>query len=49
MSLRLNCQFVDYRFDEAEQPVNGVAVKYRGSDPEEIIADLVVDTTGRAS
>ena len=49
VSLRLNCQFVDYRFDEAKQTVTGVVVKHEGSEPEELTADLVVDTTGRAS
>lgn len=49
VSLRADCQFVDYRFDDAEQTVDGVVVKQGKPEPEELTADLVVDATGRAS
>ena len=49
VSLRPNCRFVDYRFDDAEQTVDGVVVKHKESETEDLTADLVVDATGRAS
>ena len=49
VSLQSDCQFVDYRFDEAERTVDGVVVKQGESEPEELTAGLVVDATGRTS
>lgn len=42
------CQFTDYLTDDAGESVEGVAVRDDG-DRTEMLADLVVDATGRAS
>ncbi|WP_436925710.1 FAD-dependent oxidoreductase [Halosimplex amylolyticum] len=43
------CQFRDYRTDDAGRAVTGVTVRDGGGPPETFAADLVVDATGRTS
>ena len=43
------CQFKTYLTDEAATTVEGVAVTDDASEPEHLVADLVVDATGRTS
>ena len=48
VSLRENCQFVDYLVGEAAADVEGISIRQDGRT-ESIPADLVVDATGRTS
>ncbi|HZD44084.1 MAG TPA: hypothetical protein VE134_08530, partial [Methanomicrobiales archaeon] len=48
VSLRPNCQFVEYLCDDMATVVDGVVVR-EGGEREELHADLVVDATGRTS
>ena len=47
--LRGNRPFVDYLATDAATTVNGVVVRNQDGDREELVADLVVDATGRTS
>lgn len=47
--LRPSCRTIDYLTDDAATTVEGVVVEREGSTPEELVADLVVDATGRTS
>jgi 2-polyprenyl-6-methoxyphenol hydroxylase-like FAD-dependent oxidoreductase len=49
VTLRGDCQFTDYRFDESAGRVTGVAVRGPDGEATELAADLVVDATGRTS
>jgi 2-polyprenyl-6-methoxyphenol hydroxylase-like FAD-dependent oxidoreductase len=48
ISLRENCQFIDYLVGETPPNVEGISIRQDGRT-EEVPADLVVDATGRAS
>jgi 2-polyprenyl-6-methoxyphenol hydroxylase-like FAD-dependent oxidoreductase len=47
--LRAGCRCTDYLVDEDETTVEGVVVRDGDAAPEDVAADLVVDSTGRAS
>jgi 2-polyprenyl-6-methoxyphenol hydroxylase-like FAD-dependent oxidoreductase len=49
VTLRGECQWTDYRFDEAAGRVTGVEVRDADGDTDDLAADLVVDATGRTS
>jgi 2-polyprenyl-6-methoxyphenol hydroxylase-like FAD-dependent oxidoreductase len=49
VSLREECGFVDYLADDAATAVEGVVIRNRDGEREELAADLVVDATGRTS
>jgi 2-polyprenyl-6-methoxyphenol hydroxylase-like FAD-dependent oxidoreductase len=49
VTLRGDCQFTDYRFDESAGRVTGVLVRDADGETTELAADLVVDATGRTS
>lgn len=49
VAIRDGCQFTDYRLDETTDTVEGVTVRNESGDVETILADLVVDATGRTS
>ncbi|SDR13136.1 FAD-dependent monooxygenase [Natronobacterium texcoconense] len=49
VEMRSGCQFVDYVADGESTAVEGVTIRNRESDRERLVADLVVDATGRTS
>jgi flavin-dependent dehydrogenase len=48
VTIRSHCRFVEFLVDDTTA-VNGVAIRNRASEREELPADLVVDATGRTS
>ncbi|UTF52283.1 FAD-dependent oxidoreductase [Natronosalvus rutilus] len=49
VTFRSRCQWVDYLTDGSDSTVTGVSINAEEGDTEELVADLVVDATGRTS
>lgn len=49
VELRGGCSFFDYRYDDDRGDVDGVRLRDRAGETEDLAADLVVDATGRTS
>ncbi|MFH5802220.1 FAD-dependent oxidoreductase [Haladaptatus sp. CMAA 1911] len=49
VTIQSGCQFIDYLVDDAATVVDGVVLRNRDGEQEDLHADLVVDATGRTS
>ncbi|MFP8958003.1 FAD-dependent oxidoreductase [Natrialbaceae archaeon A-CW3] len=49
VDIRTQCQFIEYLVDDEATGIEGIAMRSRESEREELTAELVVDATGRTS